>query len=77
MAAYEGLARMHLYRGDVEKVRFYDARVTSGIYEPDTTQGYKIHVAQTIIDHPWLKPKRKMEGELNQPAGHELLWKQC
>ena len=45
MAAYEGLARMHLYRGEVEKVRFYDARVTSGVYEAENTQSYKIHVA--------------------------------
>ena len=26
--AYEGLATMHLYLGNIEKVRFYDARVT-------------------------------------------------
>ena len=30
LAAYEDLARMHLYMGNIEKVKFYDARITYG-----------------------------------------------
>lgn len=33
-AAYEGLSRAYLYTGFIEKVRFYDARITNGEYEP-------------------------------------------
>ena len=53
--AYEGLATMHLYLGNIEKVRFYDARVTHGVNEPEKSQGYKITVAATMSSHPWLK----------------------
>lgn len=45
LAAYEDLARMHLYMGNIEKVKFYDARVTYGQYEPEESQGFKVHVS--------------------------------
>ena len=45
LAAYEGLASMHLYLGNIQKVKFYDARITYGQYEPYSSQGYKITVS--------------------------------
>ena len=33
--AYQGLARMHLYLGNIEKVKFYDAKITYGMYEAE------------------------------------------
>lgn len=37
LAAYEGLASMHLYLGQIQKCKYYDARITHGIYEsPDS-----------------------------------------
>ena len=46
---------MHLYLGNIQKVRFYDARITHGVYEPEKSQGYKIAVSATMSQHPWLK----------------------
>ena len=33
LAAYEGLAVMHLYLGNIQKVKYYDARITHGLFE--------------------------------------------
>ena len=55
MMAYQGLKRMHLYLGNIEKVKYYDAKVLYGKYEPENSQGYKVHIANVINDHPWLK----------------------
>ena len=55
LAAYEDLARMHLYLGNIEKVKFYDARVTYGQYEPEESQGFKVHVTAQLNRHTWLK----------------------
>lgn len=44
-AAYEGLAQMHLYLGNIQKVKFYDARMSHGQYEPENSQSYKISVS--------------------------------
>lgn len=35
--AYQGLRRMHLYLGNIEKVKFYDAKMLYGKYEPETS----------------------------------------
>lgn len=48
LTAYENLAKMHLYMGNIQKVKYYDARVTNGIYEHEASQGYKVHVTSTI-----------------------------
>lgn len=53
--AYQGLARMHLYMGNIEKVKFYDAKITYGQYEPENSQGYKVHVTNALSEHPWLR----------------------
>ena len=55
LCAYEGLASTHLYLGNIQKVRFYDARISLGRYEPEQSQGRLITVAATITQHPWLK----------------------
>lgn len=34
MSTYQGLAKMHLYLGNIEKVKFYDSKVLYGQYEP-------------------------------------------
>lgn len=54
LSAYEGLALMHLYLGNIQKVRFYDARISHGAYEPDS-QGYSITVSAMMSKHPWLR----------------------
>lgn len=33
LATYEGLAAMHLYLGQIQKCKYYDARITHGVYE--------------------------------------------
>jgi hypothetical protein len=55
LTAYEGLAMMNLYLGNIQKVKFFDARISHGAYEPEESQGYKIQVSTTMADHPWLK----------------------
>ena len=47
LSAYEGLAAMHLYLGNIQKVKFYDARITNGAYEPES-QGYQITVSAVM-----------------------------
>ena len=54
-SAYEGLTRMHMYLGNMEKVKFYDAKVTLGHFEKETSKGYKVHVHNVLAAHPWLK----------------------
>ena len=55
LAAYEGLALMYLYTGQIEKCKFYDARISNGQYEPQDSQLYKISVSSTINDNKYLK----------------------
>ena len=64
LMAYEGLAAMHLYLGNIQKVKFYDARVTYGAYEPES-QGYTITVSAMQSQHPWLKEvtTKKLEAK--------------
>lgn len=45
LAAFYGLSVLHLYMGSIEKARYYDARVTRGIYESEKSQTYKITVS--------------------------------
>lgn len=53
-AAYEGLSKMYLYIGQIEKAKFYDARISNGIYEPHDTQMFKVTMAYTLKENPWL-----------------------
>jgi len=77
-SAYKGLASAYIHLGKVEKVKFYDARVTLGVYESDSTQTYKITVSQCLTAHPWLKEtanaKMAAKGRL---VGLALAWKQA
>lgn len=41
--------------GLVDKVKFYDTRIMKGEYESTKSQLYKIGVARTAAEHPWLK----------------------
>ena len=68
IAVYERLSKMHLYLSNIEKAKFYDAKVFNGQYQSDQSQGYKVHVSNTIHEHPWLKKTASKEqrdrGEL-------------
>jgi len=57
-AAYSGLSLGYLYQGMIEKVKFYDARITEGDYEPVDSQLYKISVSSSVTEHPWLKEEQ-------------------
>ena len=62
--AYETLAKMHMYMGNIQKAKFYDARVTYGQYEPEDSQGYRVMVVTTLNGHPWLRESVKgLDGE--------------
>ena len=67
-AAYEGLALMYLYLGQVQKVKFYDARVSLGIYEPTDSQLFNITVSATLNAHPWLKMKLGLKEQSLVPG---------
>ena len=54
-AAYEGLSKSYLYQGQIDKVKFYDDRITEGEYEPADSQLYKISISSMVTEHPWLK----------------------
>jgi len=78
LSAYQGLARMHLYLGNIEKVKFYDAKITYGQYEPEYSQGYKVHVANVMNEHPWLKETlNRDQTEHGQLAGLLFLQRQA
>ena len=55
LAAYEGLALMNLYCGQIQKCKFFDARITNGQYEPHDSQLYKITVSSCTNENRWLK----------------------
>lgn len=57
---------MHFYLGNIEKVKFFDAKVTYGKGEPENSQGYKVHVANVINKHPWLKATATKEQKDNK-----------
>ena len=63
LSAYEGLTRMHMYLGNIEKVKFYDAKVTLGHFENPKTKGYQVHVNNVLTSHPWLKEMRSRMNE--------------
>lgn len=54
-AAYEGLSKMYMYMGQIEKAKFYDAKIINGIYEPRDSQIFKIAMAFTLKENPWLE----------------------
>ena len=55
LAAYEGLSMMNLYIGQIEKCKYYDARVNNGIYEPHDSQLYNVALSNTLLEHTWLR----------------------
>ena len=78
-AAYEGLSKSYLYQGMIEKVKFYDDRITEGEYEPPDSQLYKISISSMVNEHPWLKetdpkakPAKKTRLETAQEAADDL-----
>ena len=73
MSAYEGLARMHLYLGNIEKVKFYDAKVFHGQYENEA--GKRVHVTNVLNTHPWLRDKTTLGKE--KITGLSLLQRQA
>ena len=46
---------MNLYIGQIEKAKFYDARITNGQFEPTDSQMFKIAHQQTCNENKWLK----------------------
>ena len=62
LAAYEGLALMYLYTGQIEKCKFYDARITNGAYEPHDSQLYKISISSTLNENRWLKDSTQIQN---------------
>ena len=56
-AAYDALAIMHFYVGNIEKSKFYDHQFLNGLTEPESSQVRKITVTQTIGYHRWLEHK--------------------
>ena len=55
LAAYEGLSLMYLYIGQIQKSKFFEARISHGYYQPYDSQLYKITVSSTLNDNRWLK----------------------
>ena len=69
---------MHLYKGTIQKAKFYDARITHGVYEPLDSQLATITVSTTLNEHPWLKDRHYLSSSGIQMGayntGHELIW---
>ena len=74
LAAYEGLAKMFLYMGQIEKSKFYDARIANGKYEPEDSQLFKITLSNNLNEHRWLRETQgsKIGGVIR--TGQEVAW---
>ena len=75
LAAYEGLALMYLYLGQIQKAKFYNHRLAHGIYEPQDSQLYKISVSSTLNDNRWLRDRSGVQGTDGKTQSFlELAW---
>lgn len=78
MAAYEALGKMHLYLGNIEKVKFYDSKINFGQMEHENSQLYKVHVTNTVSEHPWLRKNSSNSNKAKDIlVGKELLLQQA